>query len=124
MGAIQSWRDDASCRQLDKNTFYPSNKETKKIRAAKAICRSCTVLVDCLMFSINHNIPDGIFGGATEDERTLMRALLPSVTSSDVVVDTVYQESVSQIHIDIHTSDTPTIEPLPGESVPVFVLNL
>ena len=62
-----SWRDQAACRGLDPEVFYPVNEEEEA--AAKSICAECTVRQTCLEHAITHREKEGIWGGATERER-------------------------------------------------------
>ena len=65
------WRTFAACLGLGDTMFPDSN--TKGIEHAKAVCRSCPVVDDCLQFALDEGIPAGIFGGLTEVERAGLR---------------------------------------------------
>src|SRR5262245_46174966 len=62
-----SWRDQAACRGLDPEVFYPVSEEEEA--TAKSICADCTVRQSCLEHAITHRETEGICGGATERER-------------------------------------------------------
>ena len=62
-----TWRDQAACRGLDPEVFYPITEEEEA--TAKNICADCTVRQSCLEHAITHREKDGIWGGATERER-------------------------------------------------------
>lgn len=74
----QRWWLQANCKNLCTNEFFPTAKEINKIKAAKAICRACSVRKECLQEAIENNL-DGIYGGTTLPERILMSALMPGL---------------------------------------------
>jgi WhiB family redox-sensing transcriptional regulator len=67
------WMDDAVCRQVGVQGFFPDKGESAKVRIAKEICSACPVVAECLAFGINE--PFGIWGGTTEVERRKIRKL-------------------------------------------------
>lgn len=107
----------AKCEKFPGVDFFPSEKETKKIRAAKAICRGCPIRFECL--EENMNIPDGIFGGTTGSERSFTRLLLTATSSSlGGLSDTLNQSALSAPHIPNDTQDKP--KTIVSPSVPVL----
>jgi WhiB family redox-sensing transcriptional regulator len=72
------WRNDASCRDVDPDLFFPigtTGIAIEQVDAAKSICASCVVREPCLEFALASNQDAGVWGGLTEDERrTLKRA--------------------------------------------------
>lgn len=73
------WKLAARCRAPNFATedFYPNEKSSNKknqaeIAAAKAICASCAVKVDCLAYALHNREPDGVWGGYTTRERNRM----------------------------------------------------
>lgn len=57
---------------MNPNLFMPSKGETLKIRTAKEICDSCTVMRECRAYGLHLATKtdlDGIFGGLTKFER-------------------------------------------------------
>ena len=71
-----SWRDGARCRAEDPELFFPigpSGPALKQLNEAKAICRRCPVVVDCLTWAMSTGQPTGIWGGLSEDERRELR---------------------------------------------------
>ncbi len=66
-----SWQDFANCRGGDADLFFPERGAST--RAAKAICRECSVRVDCLEFAIVSGEKFGIWGGLSERERRKIR---------------------------------------------------
>jgi WhiB family redox-sensing transcriptional regulator len=70
------WRDDAACRSLDTNLFFPigeTGDAVHQTEAAKAICAVCPVQAECLEFAMSTNQQAGIFGGLNEHERRSLR---------------------------------------------------
>ena len=65
-----TWRDQAACRGLDPDIFYPVSDEDADV--AKAICAACPVREACLEYALANRERDGVWGGATERERRRM----------------------------------------------------
>lgn len=71
-----TWRQDAECRDLDPNLFFPvgvTGAAVDQIAAAKGICAGCPVRSECLEFAITTNQEFGVWGGTSEDERRVLR---------------------------------------------------
>ncbi len=68
---LESWRQDAACRDLDPNIFFPANDEAAG--AAKAVCATCPVREDCLEYAVATRQDDGVWGGLDETERKRVR---------------------------------------------------
>lgn len=69
-----SWHPLGACRDEDDTLFYhPENERggprQRRIEAAKAICRACPVMTQCLEDARNRREPYGTWGGESEDER-------------------------------------------------------
>lgn len=76
MNHNRNWRTDAACRQEDPELFFPHSTDgpgALVVEQAKAVCRRCLVADTCLQFALDENIPAGIFGGLTDDERRSLR---------------------------------------------------
>jgi WhiB family redox-sensing transcriptional regulator len=68
----RGWRDDALCRQVDPELFFPRvNRPTTA--QAKQVCRRCPVRGECLAEALRRRERYGVWGGLTAAER---RALL------------------------------------------------
>ena len=61
------WFDDALCAQVDPDAHFPEKGEST--RAAKSVCRSCPVKLECLEYAIRNNERFGVYGGMSERER-------------------------------------------------------
>src|SRR5947209_15774745 len=67
------WRTSAACRHAgigDAEMFFPSPGGSAA--AAKAVCASCPVTVECLAFAMEH-FCQGVWGGTTDNERARLR---------------------------------------------------
>jgi WhiB family transcriptional regulator, redox-sensing transcriptional regulator len=72
----ESWRDQAACRNLDPDLFFPAGTTgaaLDQVQRAKAVCRACPVREACLEFAMEANQEPGIWGGLDETERRQMR---------------------------------------------------
>ncbi len=70
------WREDAVCRDLDPDLFFPigvTGHAIEQIDAAKSFCRACPAQNACLEFAITTNQEYGVWGATTEDERRVLR---------------------------------------------------
>ncbi|MGH9278485.1 MAG: WhiB family transcriptional regulator [Acidimicrobiales bacterium] len=65
------WRDEAACRGLETEIFFPVTDEDAG--PAKQICASCPVRETCLEFALLTKQEDGVWGGLTESERRRVR---------------------------------------------------
>lgn len=79
-----AWRQAANCLGIDPELFYPQRGGSKvlqaeQIRAAKAVCASCTVRAQCLFDAIERNEEWGIWGGLSERERRDWLTRLPRI---------------------------------------------
>jgi WhiB family redox-sensing transcriptional regulator len=69
------WRDRAACRDIDPELFFPTGygaSAQRQAAKAKAVCAACPVAVECLAFAMRF-LPDGIAGGTTAAERSVIR---------------------------------------------------
>ena len=70
------WRNEASCRDVDPDLFFPigtTGIAIEQVDGAKRICASCVVREPCLEFALASNQDAGIWGGLTEDERRTLK---------------------------------------------------
>ena len=68
------WQYDGACRNLDTELFFHPEGERgssrrKRDNDAKAVCRTCPVIVDCRNHALATHEPYGVWGGMTEEER-------------------------------------------------------
>jgi WhiB family transcriptional regulator, redox-sensing transcriptional regulator len=70
------WRLDASCRDLRTEIFFPvglTGEAVVQADLAKKICGDCPSQNACLEFALRTHQDYGVWGGATEDERRVIR---------------------------------------------------
>ncbi|MFJ9467958.1 WhiB family transcriptional regulator [Streptomyces caniferus] len=70
------WRHDAVCREEDPEIFFPvgnTGPALLQIEEAKAVCRRCPVMGQCLQWALESRQDSGVWGGMSEDERRAMR---------------------------------------------------
>ena len=75
--ARMDWRHRAACRDEDPELFFPagtSGPALLQVEQAKAVCRRCPVIGECLSWALATGQDHGIWGGATERERRAARA--------------------------------------------------
>lgn len=68
------WQDDAACRHVDGDVFFPGHgtdgaPAAADVEAAKRVCADCPVRLECLAYAIRAGEPHGIWGGHTTGER-------------------------------------------------------
>jgi WhiB family redox-sensing transcriptional regulator len=70
------WRDHAKCKGMNIDMFFPERGVPySSIKATKAICKACPVMMDCLNMILNtENDNFGIYGGTTPKERRKIRS--------------------------------------------------
>ena len=71
------WRDRATCRGEDPDLFFPvgsTGPALAQIERAKAVCRRCPVVRECLRWVMANGPNYGIWGGLSEDERQRLRS--------------------------------------------------
>lgn len=62
-----SWEALAQCRGADAELFFAPGALQE--HRAKAVCRSCPVLWECLAYALRNRVEHGVWGGLTERER-------------------------------------------------------
>ena len=65
------WVADALCREVDPDAFFPEvgAKGRADTAAAITVCRQCPVREKCLEYALVHNIPYGIWGAMSAQDR-------------------------------------------------------
>jgi WhiB family redox-sensing transcriptional regulator len=89
--ADAGWRGYAACRSCSPDLFFPAGTTgaaVDEIQAAKAVCGLCPVQSQCLRFALVTNQAYGIWGGTTEDERTVIKRLSRSRAQTAVALRT------------------------------------
>ncbi|MDT0347551.1 WhiB family transcriptional regulator [Streptomyces litchfieldiae] len=69
------WRHQGVCREEDPELFFPignTGPALLQIEEAKAVCRRCPVMEQCLQWAMETRQEHGVWGGMSEDERRAM----------------------------------------------------
>jgi Transcription factor WhiB. len=69
---VSDWRHRAVCREEDPELFFPignTGPALAQIEEAKAVCRRCPVMLECLVWAMQTGQEHGVWGGMSEDER-------------------------------------------------------
>ena len=77
---LWDWQLHGLCRGENPEVFFHPEGERGPARrnrdsAAKAVCETCPVLVQCRAHALQVREPYGVWGGMTEDEREAAYAL-------------------------------------------------
>jgi WhiB family redox-sensing transcriptional regulator len=86
----QPWKAAGNCSGVDPALFYSEDRGAKgrtDAAAARAICKGCTVRLECLAFALTNGEEFGIWGGATERERRFMRRVVLKVRTGNAIGD-------------------------------------
>ena len=70
------WRDSAACYGQDPEQWFPvgtSGPALLQTEQAKAVCRRCPVVDDCLKWALDTGQDAGIWGATTEEERRALK---------------------------------------------------
>jgi WhiB family redox-sensing transcriptional regulator len=68
------WYDKAECANEDPELFFPHQEELKaNAEKAKAVCRRCQVMEECLQWALDTNQNIGIWGGMSASERSYFK---------------------------------------------------
>lgn len=71
-----SWRNRSACLDEDPELFFPvgtTGPALEQTERAKSVCRSCSVINECLEWALESNQDAGVWGGLNEDERRALR---------------------------------------------------
>ncbi len=76
---LWEWQYEGACRETGSESFYHPDGErgaARRLRdaAAKEICASCPVIDACREHALAIREPFGVWGGMTEDERSMALA--------------------------------------------------
>lgn len=82
---VSDWRHRAAFRDYpDKDLWFPignTGPALLQIEDAKAFCRRCPAVDDCLQFALEANLEAGVYGGMSEDERRALKRRVARVRS-------------------------------------------
>ena len=63
------WKEEAACRGMDTNHFFPEKGSTQTVIEAKSVCATCRVQQKCLDFALTNHIMQGVWGGKSPSQR-------------------------------------------------------
>jgi len=66
------WIQDANCRGMDVNLFFPDNS-TQYNPFAREVCMACDVIDECAWYGNETSAVYGMFGGMSPTEREVWR---------------------------------------------------
>lgn len=70
------WAARGACRHSDPELFFPvaaRGPALRQLAKAKNVCARCPVRVECLEYALQTGQRFGVWGGASAEERRLMR---------------------------------------------------
>jgi WhiB family redox-sensing transcriptional regulator len=70
------WRHDAACQGMDGEIFFPigeTGSALLQVEEAKAVCRRCPVVAQCLQWALETGQDAGVWGAKSEDERRAIK---------------------------------------------------
>ena len=73
---MSDWRHYAACRDEDPEPFFAignTGPALLQIEDAKAVCRRCDVIDQCLQWALESGQDAGVAGGMSEDERRALK---------------------------------------------------
>ncbi|MEU5583037.1 WhiB family transcriptional regulator [Streptomyces huasconensis] len=80
------WRHNAVCREEDPELFFPignTGPALLQIEEAKAVCRRCPVMEQCLQWALEAGEEAGVWGGLSEDDRSRLKRRAARSRSTD-----------------------------------------
>lgn len=85
---MTDWRERAICREEDPELFFPLGEEhttgrgptepvALQLAEAKAVCRRCPVVAECLAWALDAGQDFGVWGAMDSDERRALKRRTP-----------------------------------------------
>lgn len=75
---VDEWASQARCTGQDPDALFVRGKAQHD---AKAVCKTCPVLAQCLAEALDNRTEFGVWGGMTERERRALLRKRPDITS-------------------------------------------
>ena len=75
---VDDWASQARCSSQDPDALFVRGKAQHD---AKAVCKGCPVLAQCLAEALDNRTEFGVWGGMTERERRALLRRRPDVAS-------------------------------------------
>lgn len=90
------WRHKANCQEEDPELFFPvgtSGPALLQAELAKAVCRRCSVVDECLQWALETGQDAGVWGGMSEEERRALKGRAGAIVLQQTVAGANSQES-------------------------------
>lgn len=71
---MTDWTAARACADINPTVFFPEQGDNLGVQAAKAICATCPVRIECLDYAVDNVEQFGIWGGTTMRQRQRIRA--------------------------------------------------
>ena len=91
---VNEWASQASCSGVDPDALFVRGKAQHD---AKAVCKTCPVLAQCLAEALDNRTEFGVWGGMTERERRAILRKRPNVTSWRRILETAQTEQAGTV---------------------------
>ncbi|MDV3222048.1 WhiB family transcriptional regulator [Intrasporangium sp.] len=75
---VDEWASQAACTGKDPDALFVRGKAQHE---AKAVCKTCPVLAQCLAEALDNRTEFGVWGGMTERERRALLRKRPDISS-------------------------------------------
>lgn len=77
-----AWREQAACKHVDTNVFFPGRGQNHRTNQARQICMACPVITQCRQEILDAGweawAQHGMWGGLSENERRRIRTGRPA----------------------------------------------
>lgn len=70
----EDWKLQGVCRTVDPELWFPDDGSNGN--QAKALCRQCPVIEECLQYALDNREMYGVWGGLGNSERRMLRRRL------------------------------------------------
>ena len=95
---VSDWTGLGRCAGTDPDALFVQGKAQ---RAAKAVCKGCPVVAECLADALDNRTEFGVWGGMTERERRALLRRRPDVTNWRVLLESARAD----YQVEFHESD-------------------
>lgn len=98
--ARKDWRNQAVCREVDPELFFPvGNSAVADMQAenAKRVCGRCPVRSECLSWAVETRQESGVWGGLSEKERGSLRRHAGNATEEGVRLAVTHGERIARM---------------------------
>lgn len=82
----RSWMDEAECKDLPVEMFFPERERGGDPKPAQAVCFQCPVRVRCLAYALAAKEKQGIWGGKSERQRRHIRQAMAIARAAGEII--------------------------------------